>query len=66
MCFPFRKDPVGADLSATPAVDTPLLVVEKRSRLGSEFMPQLHEGSLLFMPTTVPGVGPSAPPSWSA
>ena len=26
------------------------------SRLGSEFMPQLHEGSLLFMPTTVPGV----------
>ena len=26
------------------------------SRLGSEFMPQLHEGSVLFMPTTVPGV----------
>ena len=26
------------------------------SRLGSEFMPPLHEGSLLFMPTTVPGV----------
>ncbi len=25
-------------------------------RLGSEFMPQLHEGSILFMPTTVPGV----------
>jgi Cu(I)/Ag(I) efflux system membrane protein CusA/SilA len=25
-------------------------------RLGSEFMPTLHEGSLLFMPTTVPGV----------
>jgi Cu(I)/Ag(I) efflux system membrane protein CusA/SilA len=25
-------------------------------RLGSEFMPQLHEGSVLFMPTTVPGV----------
>jgi Cu(I)/Ag(I) efflux system membrane protein CusA/SilA len=24
--------------------------------LGSEFMPQLHEGSILFMPTTVPGV----------
>jgi Cu(I)/Ag(I) efflux system membrane protein CusA/SilA len=24
--------------------------------LGSEFMPQLHEGSVLFMPTTVPGV----------
>jgi Cu(I)/Ag(I) efflux system membrane protein CusA/SilA len=25
-------------------------------RLGSEFMPQLLEGSVLFMPTTVPGV----------
>ncbi len=25
------------------------------SRLGSEFMPPLNEGSLLFMPTTVPG-----------
>jgi Cu(I)/Ag(I) efflux system membrane protein CusA/SilA len=25
-------------------------------RLGSEFMPTLHEGSMLFMPTTVPGV----------
>ncbi|MFO7589171.1 MAG: CusA/CzcA family heavy metal efflux RND transporter [Gemmatimonadota bacterium] len=26
------------------------------TRLGSEFMPTLHEGSILFMPTTVPGV----------
>ena len=26
------------------------------SRLGSEFMPPLDEGSLLFMPTTIPGV----------
>jgi copper/silver efflux system protein len=26
------------------------------SRLGSEFMPPLDEGALLFMPTTVPGV----------
>jgi Cu(I)/Ag(I) efflux system membrane protein CusA/SilA len=26
------------------------------SRVGSEFMPPLDEGSLLFMPTTVPGV----------
>ncbi len=25
-------------------------------RLGSEFMPPLHEGTILFMPTTVPGV----------
>jgi Cu(I)/Ag(I) efflux system membrane protein CusA/SilA len=27
------------------------------SRLGSEFMPPLDEGSILFMPTTLPGVG---------
>ncbi|MBZ0093450.1 MAG: CusA/CzcA family heavy metal efflux RND transporter, partial [Sulfuricellaceae bacterium] len=26
------------------------------SRLGSEFMPPLYEGSLLYMPTTLPGV----------
>ncbi len=26
------------------------------SQLGSEFMPPLNEGSLLFMPTTVPGI----------
>ena len=25
-------------------------------RLGSEFMPTLHEGSILYMPTTVPGI----------
>jgi len=27
------------------------------SRLGSEFMPPLDEGTLLFMPTTIPGAG---------
>ncbi len=32
------------------------LTVVPWRRLGSEFMPPLHEGSLLFMPTTVPGV----------
>jgi len=32
------------------------LTVLPWSRLGSEFMPPLNEGSLLFMPTTVPGV----------
>jgi copper/silver efflux system protein len=26
------------------------------SRLGKEFMPPLNEGSLLFMPTAVPGM----------
>ncbi|PZO86838.1 MAG: CusA/CzcA family heavy metal efflux RND transporter [Micavibrio aeruginosavorus] len=29
------------------------------SRLGSEFMPPLYEGSLLYMPMTVPGASPS-------
>jgi Cu(I)/Ag(I) efflux system membrane protein CusA/SilA len=33
-----------------------VLTVVPWRRLGSEFMPPLHEGSLLFMPTTVPGV----------
>ncbi len=28
------------------------------SRLGSEFMPPLYEGSLLYMPMTVPGISP--------
>lgn len=39
----------------TAAVLLAVTVVPFR-RLGSEFMPPLHEGSILFMPTTVPGV----------
>ena len=27
--------------------------------LGSEFMPPLYEGDLLYMPTTFPGIGPT-------
>ncbi|UCH79152.1 MAG: efflux RND transporter permease subunit, partial [Candidatus Coatesbacteria bacterium] len=27
--------------------------------LGSEFMPPLHEGTILYMPTTLPGIGPT-------
>ena len=34
-----------------------LLVVPIASRLGSEFMPPLNEGTLLYMPTAVPGMG---------
>ncbi len=37
-------------LIATATVVVPL------SRLGSEFMPALYEGELLYMPTTLPGV----------
>ena len=29
------------------------------SQLGSEFMPEMDEGSLMYMPTTLPGIGPS-------
>ncbi|HBR69016.1 MAG TPA: hypothetical protein DEA55_06545, partial [Rhodospirillaceae bacterium] len=29
------------------------------SRLGSEFMPPLYEGSLLYMPMALPGASPS-------
>jgi len=34
-----------------------LLTAWPASRLGSEFMPELDEGDLLYMPTTLPGVG---------
>ncbi len=40
---------------ATAALVLAVTVIPWR-RLGSEFMPQLQEGSILFMPTTVPGV----------
>ncbi|WP_027390177.1 efflux RND transporter permease subunit [Chrysiogenes arsenatis] len=29
------------------------------SKIGSEFMPELDEGDLLYMPTTLPGISPS-------
>lgn len=34
-----------------------LLSAWPAARLGSEFMPSLNEGDLLYMPTTLPGVG---------
>jgi Cu(I)/Ag(I) efflux system membrane protein CusA/SilA len=36
------------------AVTVPAFIV-----LGSEFMPPLHEGTILYMPTTLPGIGPT-------
>ncbi len=48
LCYPWRVV-VGAGLVLAATV-------LPWSRLGSEFMPPLDEGSLLFMPTTVPGV----------
>ena len=38
------------------AVVTVILTWIPWSRIGSEFMPPLEEGSILFMPTTLPGV----------
>ncbi len=40
-------------LIAVLAVASCLLIVR---RIGSEFMPELNEGDVLFMPTTVPGI----------
>jgi Cu(I)/Ag(I) efflux system membrane protein CusA/SilA len=38
------------------AIATLLLGAVSYKQLGSEFMPQLNEGEILYMPTTVPGV----------
>jgi len=38
------------------AILTVILTVPVFERLGSEFMPELNEGSLLYMPTTMPGM----------
>ena len=40
----------------TAAVAVLVLTWVPWSRMGSEFMPPLYEGSLLFMPTTTPGI----------
>jgi Cu(I)/Ag(I) efflux system membrane protein CusA/SilA len=38
------------------AVAIVLLTISPFRRLGSEFMPPLNEGSILYMPTTLPGI----------
>ena len=38
------------------AVVVVLLTIPAYRRLGSEFMPPLNEGSILYMPTTLPGI----------
>ena len=47
-CLHHRYVVIGAALALTGATVYPM------SRLGSEFMPPLAEGDLLFMPITVP------------
>lgn len=43
-------------LTLTAALLIVLLTIFPFSRLGSEFMPPLNEGTLLYMPTAVPGM----------
>ena len=41
------------------AVAVMLISVPAFLALGSEFMPPLYEGTILYMPTTLPGIGPT-------
>jgi len=53
LCLKWRKTTIGINLAAL-AVGIIMM-----TRLGSEFMPPLDEGSLLFMPVTLPDVSNS-------
>jgi Cu(I)/Ag(I) efflux system membrane protein CusA/SilA len=52
-CLEWRKTTIGINLAAL-AISIPLVM-----SLGSEFMPPLDEGSILFMPVTLPDVSNS-------
>ncbi len=52
-CLRYRKTTLLVNL-AFLAVTLPLAL-----RLGSQFMPPLYEGSSLYMPTSLPGIGPT-------
>jgi Cu(I)/Ag(I) efflux system membrane protein CusA/SilA len=43
-------------LTIGAAVAVVLLTIPAYKKLGSEFMPPLNEGSILYMPTTLPGI----------
>ena len=43
-------------LTIAAALLTTLTAIPVYQKLGAEFMPPLHEGSILYMPTTLPGV----------
>jgi Cu(I)/Ag(I) efflux system membrane protein CusA/SilA len=51
------RHPWGVTLAASVLV---LATLWPASRLGSEFMPELDEGDLLYMPTTLPGLSTDA------
>lgn len=52
-CLKWRKTVIGINIAAL------LIGAVMMTRLGSEFMPPLDEGSLLFMPVTLPDVSNS-------
>jgi len=52
-CLKWRKTTIGINIAAL------IVGVIMMTRLGSEFMPPLDEGSLLFMPVTLPDVSNS-------
>jgi copper/silver efflux system protein len=52
-CLRWRKTTIGINIAAL------IVGVIMMTRLGSEFMPPLDEGSLLFMPVTLPDVSNS-------
>lgn len=52
-CLRWRKTTIGINLIAL------LIGILMMTRLGSEFMPPLDEGSLLFMPVTLPDISNS-------
>ncbi len=52
-CLKWRKTTIGINLAALA------IGIVMMTRLGSEFMPPLDEGSLLFMPVTLPDVSNS-------
>lgn len=53
LCLKWRKTTIGVNLVAL-LISIPLLM-----RMGTEFMPPLDEGSILFMPVTLPDVSNS-------
>ncbi|MEO6540607.1 MAG: efflux RND transporter permease subunit, partial [Ferruginibacter sp.] len=53
LCLRWRKTVIGINLIAL------IIGVVMMTRLGSEFMPPLDEGSLLFMPVTLPDISNS-------
>jgi Cu(I)/Ag(I) efflux system membrane protein CusA/SilA len=53
LCLRWRKTTIGINLLAL------IMGIFMMTRLGSEFMPPLDEGSLLFMPVTLPDISNS-------